>query len=161
MDCNECSNLLFDEEEQDYLKSAIKYTVPHWCEKYQKRVFHHPYKEPRIHPCRECLTEREKTMGNNKTEVRNLTQEEWRKEGRKRFGLDFKNWKFKCPHCGNIASGAEFKEAGAEPNAIYQECIGRYVKGKGCNWAAYGLLDICTVRVDDVPVFEFGEGDAK
>ena len=89
--------------------------------------------------------------------MKSYTQEEWRMEGRKRFGLDFKNWKFKCPNCGNIASGAEFKEAGAEPNAIYQECIGRYVKGKGCDWAAYGLFDICTVKVDGIPVFEFAD----
>ncbi len=87
------------------------------------------------------------------------TQEEWRMEGRKRFGLDFENWKFKCPKCGNVASGAEFKEAGAEPNAIYSECIGRYVKGKGCDWAAYGLFDICTVHVDGVPVFDFAPSD--
>lgn len=95
----------------------------------------------------------------NESIEKKYTQEEWRMEGRKRFGLDFENWKFKCPKCGNVASGAEFKEAGAETNAIYSECIGRYVSDKGCDWAAYGLFDICTVHVDDVPVFDFAPSD--
>ena len=38
---------------------------------------------------------------------------------------------------------------------MYCECIGRHVPGKGCDWAAYGLFDICTVHVDGQPVFEF------
>lgn len=85
--------------------------------------------------------------------------EEWLSEAERRFGKAIENWKFKCPRCGNIASGQEFKDAGAEPNSIYCECIGRHVKGKGCDWAAYGLFDICTVHVDGYPVFEFAEED--
>ena len=83
--------------------------------------------------------------------------EEWRTEGERLFGRFIEDWKFKCPRCGNIASGQEFKDAGADTNSIYCECIGRYVKGKGCDWAAYGLFDICTVHVDGLPVFEFAE----
>ena len=88
-------------------------------------------------------------------EKRNYTKEEWLAEGEKLFGKNFENWKFKCLKCGNIASGKEFKAAGQNPNAMYCECIGRHVKDKGCDWAAYGLFDICKVHVDGNPVFEF------
>ena len=83
------------------------------------------------------------------------TVAEWKAKGEELFGKDVENWKFKCPACGNVASGQEYKDAGAEPDSIYCECIGRHVKGKGCNWAAYGLFDICTVHVDGQPVFDF------
>lgn len=83
------------------------------------------------------------------------TKEEWLAEGTRLFGCHYEDWKFKCPACGNVASGHEFKSLGIEPNAMYCECIGRHTKGKGCDWAAYGLFDICTVHVDGHPVFEF------
>jgi hypothetical protein len=86
---------------------------------------------------------------------KDFTKDEWLAEGEKLFGKNYENWKFKCPKCGNVASGKEFKDAGENPNAMYCECIGRHVKGKGCDWAAYGLFDICTVHVDGHPVFEF------
>lgn len=88
---------------------------------------------------------------------KSYTKEEWLAEGKKRFGEYYEDYKFRCPRCGNVASGQEFKTAGAKPPAMCCECIGRYVKGKGCDWAAYGLLDICTVHVDGQPVFEFAE----
>lgn len=71
------------------------------------------------------------------------------------FGDDWLNWAFRCPHCGDVASFRDFKEAGGEASACGQECIGRtlgalkvdaaqYLAGKytgrGCDWAAYGLL---------------------
>ena len=84
------------------------------------------------------------------------TREEWTAEGRRRFGDKYVDWRFVCPHCGNVASGHEFKAARAVP---YQECIGRYVETHGCDWAAYGLFDICTAEVIEnghsIPVFEF------
>ncbi len=85
------------------------------------------------------------------------TVEQWQEEGKRRFGDNVRNWKFKCPKCGNVASGEEFIKYTADINAIYCECIGRYNKDKGCNWAAYGLFDICTVHVDGQAVFEFAE----
>ena len=88
---------------------------------------------------------------------KNYTADQWKAEGEKLFGTNYENWRFKCPKCGNIASGQEFKKVGKTPNNMYCECIGRYVKDKGCDWAAYGLLDICTVHVDGEPVFEFAE----
>ena len=83
------------------------------------------------------------------------TKEEWIAEGKRLFGEAYEDWKFRCPKCGNVAYGEEFKKLGVNANAIYCECIGRYIKGKGCDWAAYGLFDICTVHVDGRPVFEF------
>lgn len=89
------------------------------------------------------------------------TADSWRAEGKRLFGEDFTNWRFKCPHCGRITKGQEFKDLGAPLNAMYQECIGRYDKSRGCNWAAYGLFDICNTHVDGAPVFDFApeEGD--
>ena len=69
-----------------------------------------------------------------------ITQDEWIKEGNRRFGSDFKKWKFVCPKCKHIASIQEFVDLGLDPNDAYQECIGRHVGGKGCDWAAYGLF---------------------
>ena len=60
-----------------------------------------------------------------------------------------------CPKCGNIASGEDFKNAGADVNDMYNCCIGRFTKDKGCDWAAFGLFDICSVHVDGIPVFDF------
>lgn len=91
------------------------------------------------------------------SEKKTYTVDEWKAEGEKLFGKDWENWKFKCPSCGNVASGKEFKDAGQDPNAMYCECIGRHVKGKGCDWAAYGLFDICNIHVDGQPVFEFAQ----
>lgn len=88
---------------------------------------------------------------------KNYTKEEWLAEGERLFGEHIEDWKFKCPKCGNIASGQEFKDVGAESNSMYCECIGRYLKRKGCDWVAYGFFDICTVHVDGIPVFEFAE----
>jgi hypothetical protein len=89
------------------------------------------------------------------------TLEEWQAEGRRRFGKEIEDWKFKCPRCGNVATGKEYKDAGAEPDDMYQTCIGRHTEEKGCDWAAFGLFDICKVHVKngdkEVPVFEFGE----
>lgn len=87
------------------------------------------------------------------------TLEDWLAEGRSRFGEDFSDWAFECPVCKNVATGAEFKAVGAEPNAMYQECIGRYLNmdktqkafldsGEGpCDYAGYGLFRLSPVRV--------------
>ena len=89
------------------------------------------------------------------------TRAEWIAEGRRLFGNVYAAWRFKCPRCKNVATGAEFRDVGARPDDMAKCCIGRFVKGKGCDWVAYGLLDICTVHVDGQPVFEFAPCDAK
>jgi len=83
------------------------------------------------------------------------TQAELLDEARARFGSDPLKWAFKCPNCADIATAQDFKDEGADPNLIGQECIGRQLgalKGapttdngrsivkRGCDWAAYGLF---------------------
>jgi hypothetical protein len=83
---------------------------------------------------------------------------DWQGEMDKRGRLDCK---FRCPKCGHEASPADFERAGADPNSAPQQCIGRVLNGVGCDWAAFGLLDICTTHVDlghkVIPVFAFAE----
>jgi hypothetical protein len=100
------------------------------------------------------------------------TLQEWLDEGKQRFGDDFTNWRFKCPACGHVASGQDFKDLGANPNDMYQVCIGRVNgkgtdgtegkdEGNGCNWAAYGLFGtlgkgrIVINEDKEVQVFDF------
>ncbi len=83
---------------------------------------------------------------------------EWKKEIEKRFGDNILDWKFKCPACGKITSGAEMKEIGAKANDLPQKCIGNF-KGQGepdpennkngCNWKAYGLFQIGNTVIKD------------
>jgi hypothetical protein len=108
----------------------------------------------------------------NNDSPQSMSFEDWRAEGERRFGKDITKWKFVCPGCGHIASGQDFKDAGAAPNAMYQECIGRYNKGKSwmrmkrgesgpCDYAGYGLIPISPMTVirdgKKYPVFAFAE----
>jgi hypothetical protein len=106
--------------------------------------------------------------------MKKQTLEEWRAEATSLFGPDPVNWKFVCPACGRVNTGQEFKDLGADPNEMYQSCIGRVngkmnpptdavkASGEGCNWAAFGLLKTLgkgrIVITDDgyeVQVFDF------
>lgn len=81
--------------------------------------------------------------------VRKLTQAELTAEARERFGDDPRTYAFQCPHCDDIATIQEFIDAGDGARSG-QECIGRLLgalkkdaqpyKGRGCDWAAYGLF---------------------
>lgn len=92
---------------------------------------------------------------------RTLTQAELLAEARERFGDDPMAWAFQCPSCKDIATGQHFRDALAEhprthqgtneqviaSDLLGQECIGRTLgaltngyTGRGCNWAAYGLI---------------------
>jgi hypothetical protein len=88
----------------------------------------------------------------------------WQADGIRIFGgADSKTWRFRCARCGEVQSVAECVDAGISPEAAYQECIGRHVKSRGCDWALYGFLQIHTVAVvaqdgKAYPVFEFDEG---
>jgi hypothetical protein len=98
------------------------------------------------------------------------TLEEWKKEAIEKFGENPEDWKFVCPACGNVASGKDFKEAGAEQNDIYCTCIGRHNRKEsttkkdevGCDWAAYGLFQtlgkgriVVTDEGKEIQVFDF------
>lgn len=84
-----------------------------------------------------------------------LTQEELVAMATKRFSADPLRWAFVCPQCKDVATAADFKAAGADPNRIGQECIGRSLgalsggptgdggrtrASRGCDWCAYGLF---------------------
>jgi hypothetical protein len=88
------------------------------------------------------------------TTHRKITQAELVAEARERFGDNPLTWAFLCPSCGDEATGQDFRDALAahprerkgEPvtasDLLGQECIGRTLGkgGRGCDWAAYGLL---------------------
>lgn len=87
---------------------------------------------------------------------------DWQAEMLARGKMDCK---FVCPSCGHQASPADFKRAGADPQRSPHECIGRVDPALGgCDWAAFGLLDICPVHVTTpdgarVAAFGFAEVD--
>jgi hypothetical protein len=100
------------------------------------------------------------------------TEKEWKKIITERFGEDILDWKFRCPACGKITSGKEFKEAEAEANDIFQKCIGNFTgqgepdpgnNQNGCNWKAYGLFKLGDVVITDdgkeIDVFPIADGD--
>lgn len=59
IDCNTCIHLIITEVEQNFIKQRGNTFAPHICSKYNKRVLHYPYEEPMIHPCDECIKEKE------------------------------------------------------------------------------------------------------
>lgn len=79
-----------------------------------------------------------------------MTQAELVAEARARFGEDPRTWAFVCPICKDVASAQDFKDAGADPQRVGQECIGRSLgclngaqkdwRGRGCDWTACGLI---------------------
>jgi hypothetical protein len=107
-------------------------------------------------------------------EVLVMSEAEWIAEGKSRFGEDFSKWRFVCPVCKHVASGQNFKDAGAKPRAMYQECIGRYSASterafgdhipKGpCDYALYGLFRLPGVIVETqdghkIMAFAFADG---
>ena len=52
---------------------------------------------------------------------------EWLAEGKRLFGPDARDWKFKCPACGNVQTAHDLKAAGGDPNQVYFNCLGRYL----------------------------------
>jgi len=93
-----------------------------------------------------------------------INYEDWLAELKNRFGNDAKKWAFKCPSCNNVQTAQDFIDNGIETpeNKVYFNCIGRYVKGKGCDWSLGGLLQINKVSVMKdakiFPVFEMADG---
>ena len=92
-----------------------------------------------------------------------MTKQEWEAKGKALFGEERMQWRFVCPGCGHIQTAEDFriyKDKGATPNSVTCECIGRYAGGKSwanesskkpgpCDYAGYGLLNICPVAVVD------------
>lgn len=86
--------------------------------------------------------------------------DDWVTELKRRFGNDAKQWKFVCPACGQIQSIQNFIDNKIEKpeGKVYSSCIGRWVKGRGCDWTLGGLLKINKLTViyngNPTPVFE-------
>lgn len=100
----------------------------------------------------------------SKSENHVMTLSEWEAEGKRRFGDEQLDWKFKCPACGHIQSMREFKDARLEPQLAYLNCASRHgLGGKAdCKWTIGGLLSLGGQYVIDGKycprlVFEFAE----
>lgn len=93
-----------------------------------------------------------------------INYEDWISELKIRFGEDSKKWAFKCSSCGNIQTAQDFIDngLGEHKDNVYFNCIGRYIKSKGCDWSLGGLLKINKVSIIKdakiFPVFEMAEG---
>jgi hypothetical protein len=102
---------------------------------------------------------------------------EWLAEGRRLFGGDVLQWRFKCPVCGHVQALADFKALGIEPQDGYQECIGRHLPDRAsdfagkpgkngqkspCDYAAYGLFQVGRKVIAEsgkaITVFPFDDG---
>ena len=76
----------------------------------------------------------------NKTPPQKLNFDDWIALGKSLYGEDVKTWQFTCPNCKLVNSIELNLEHGIKSEYAYSECIGRKVKGLGCDWAAYGLF---------------------
>lgn len=115
------------------------------------------------------------------------TQQEFREELVQRFGTDWRDWAFVCPHCGDVATGGDFdrelrvaglavdgERSGAE-RYLGQQCIGRVMGAlsmsaehwdktagkRGCDWCAFGLFrgpDV-VVLPDGTEIYSFKMAD--
>lgn len=96
--------------------------------------------------------------------MKEISYDEWRKQGKEKFGDDIKQWKFICPQCKTVQTAQDFIDAGVEKEDIEGyiafSCIGRFTKEKGCDWTLGGLFQIHETEVKfdsgkNRPVFEF------
>ena len=89
-----------------------------------------------------------------------IPYEDWIADLKSKFGEDPKKWTFKCPSCGGTQNAQLFIDNKVEEpeNKVYFSCIGRYVKGMGCDWTLGGLFKIHKISVlkdgQVFPVFE-------
>jgi hypothetical protein len=96
--------------------------------------------------------------------MKRLSLKEYTDLFEERFGKDHKNWKVKCPHCGEVQSIQDFLELNIEDpmNKWGFSCIGRWDKKRGCDWTLGGLFQIHHLEVLDEegnahPRFEVAE----
>lgn len=74
--------------------------------------------------------------------VRKMPETEWLKIGDELYGAEKTKWEFACPNCKLVMSFEKYepKKAKLKDWQPYAECVGRYLKDEGCDWAAYGLF---------------------
>jgi predicted RNA-binding Zn-ribbon protein involved in translation (DUF1610 family) len=93
--------------------------------------------------------------------IKVYTPEKRDKEGERLFGPDFRNWKYRCPMCGNIQTGHDFLYIGIRSIHVEYNCIGNYIKRRGCeyvlNSSATKYTALIKVGTIAVPVFDFAE----
>lgn len=73
--------------------------------------------------------------------------DDWTKMIIEKYGDKKSNWTFKCPSCGHAQSMKDFEDIDEDPNNAYINCMGRFDKDKGCDWAANGFINICKTTV--------------
>lgn len=97
--------------------------------------------------------------------MKKYTVREWQEEGRRLFGPDIRDWRFRCVKCGEVQCARDFEAAGMGQQLwqgrVYFSCIGRYTEGRGCDWTLGGLFAIHTAMVDGTPVFEFATAEVE
>lgn len=98
------------------------------------------------------------------SELVTISAADWKAKAADLFGDDPKQWRFKCPMCGETQTWQDFIDNDIkEPETVfYYSCIGRWVEGRGCDWTLGGLFRIHKVEVIDdkgnsVPVMEFAD----
>lgn len=98
--------------------------------------------------------------------IRKITHKDWNTEGKKRFGDDYKQWKFVCPKCKTVQTFQDLIDAGINEESgqgyLGFSCIGRFSAcEKGCDWSLGGLFKIHTLEIimgdHNRPVFEFAD----
>ena len=97
-------------------------------------------------------------------EIEKISLAEYGRRGNKKFGTDRKLWRYKCPKCGGIQTYQDFMDNEIfDPDDKYMfSCIGRWVKGRGCDWTLGGSFKIHKMEVKTLdgkyhPIFEFAE----
>ena len=90
--------------------------------------------------------------------MQTMTQEEWLALGKKLYGKDKTQWKFRCVKCGNVQTIQDFRDIGIDlSGVVYFSCLGRWEKGIGCDWTLGGSLRIhkreLSYEGETLPVF--------
>jgi hypothetical protein len=96
--------------------------------------------------------------------MKTIDFEEWKAKGHELFGDKIEDFKFKCPNCEETQTLQEFIDNDIKDadEKFHFSCIGRWVKGRGCDWTLGGFLKIHKTEVitedgQKHPVFEFDE----
>ena len=97
--------------------------------------------------------------------MKKVNHQEFLDEGKRLYGDNTLKWKFKCPACSYVQSAQDFLDNGVSKEVtqgqIAFSCIGRSVKGIGCDWTLGGFLQIQNKMVDENPIFEFADETTK
>ena len=94
-----------------------------------------------------------------------VTLEAWQREMKEKFPLGSSTVAFICPACKNVATVADFENAGLTSNDAPQQCLFRTTEPSRCDWVAFGLFRGPRIVIaedgHEIPVFEFAEVDSQ